>query len=142
MLLDANILLYALDERSPHHERSRDWVEGTFNGDQRVGLPWQTIGAVARIATHPRIMVQPLTSDEVSSRIDAWMACPVVWVPAAGERTARILTRLLRRTGATGNLVPDAQLAALAIEHGLQMVSSDTDFARFPEVSWFNPLAS
>lgn len=141
MLLDANVLLYAIDEGSPRHDAAKAWVEGALNGDRRVAVPWQTLGAVARIATHPRVLTSPLTGSQAAAVIEAWLACPVVWVPSAGERTARILCQLLRRPGVTGNLVTDAQLAALAIEHGLQLVSTDSDFARFEQVEWLDPLA-
>lgn len=141
MLLDANVLLYAIDTSSPQHDPARTWVEDALNGNRRVGIPWQTLGAVARIATHPRVMKQPLSGTEVSRVIEDWLACPVVWMPEPGERTARIFVRLISQLGITGNLITDAQLAALAIEHGLQMVSTDTDFARFAEVDWFNPLS-
>ncbi len=142
MLLDANVLLYAIDESSPRHAVAKAWVEGAFDGDRRVALPWQTLGAVARIATHPRVLTSPLSGSQVAAVIDAWLTCPVVWVPSAGERTARILCDLLGRPGVTGNLVMDAQLAALAIEHGLQVVSTDSDFARFEQVEWLDPLSS
>lgn len=140
MLLDANLLLYAIDSRSPRNEVAARWLEETLDGDRRVGLPWQTIGAFLRIATHPRVTVNPLTGADAWDFVDRWLAAPPVWIPPATERTAAILARLVAGTPATGNLVPDAQLAALAIEHGLEVLTADTDFARFPEVRWRDPL--
>ncbi len=139
MLIDANLLLYAVDTQSPHHHAASTWLTAVLNGDRRVALPWQSIGAFVRIATHPKIMREPLTADGAAAYVDSWLACPVVWVPPTSSNTARIFTEILRQSGATGNLVPDAQLAALAIEHGLIVMSADTDFARFPDVRWENP---
>ncbi len=140
MLLDANLLLYAVDARSPHNERSATWLEATLRGDERVALPWQTIGAFLRISTHPRVSANPLSPDRAWAYIDAWLTAVPVWVPPATERTAAVLARLMSRHGISGNLVTDAQLAALAIEHGLVLCSADTDFARFDELRWHNPL--
>lgn len=109
-------------------------------GDRRVGLPWPTIGAFVRIATHPRVTRNPLGGAAAWSLVERWLAAPPTWVPPATERTAAALGKLLAGTPVTGNLVPDAQLAALAIEHGLVVMTADTDFGRFPEVRWTNPL--
>ncbi len=140
MLLDANVLLYAVDARSQQNAAASRWLDSALNGDRRVGLPWQTIGAFLRIATHPRVTTQPLTSDGALGFVRSWLDADPVWIPPATERTAAVLARLSTTTPVTGNLVPDAQLAALAIEHGLTVMSSDTDFARFPEVRWHDPL--
>ena len=140
MLLDANVLLYANDAQSPHHERSKRWVEQALRGARRVGIPWQTIGAFTRISTHPRIFAEPLSAAEAWTVVEDWLASPAVWVPPATEATARVYADLVRTAAPTGNLVTDAQLAALAVEHGLTVVSADTDFARFPQVRWTNPL--
>ncbi len=142
MIVDANLLLYAVDELSPHHERAAGWLTGALNGDQRVGLPWQTLGAFLRLATHPRITATPLSADAAQGFVDRWLAAGPAWIPSATEATARIYAGLARRHGITGNLVPDAQLAAIAIEHGVHVASADADFARWPEVTWVNPVAS
>ncbi|MEX2625726.1 MAG: TA system VapC family ribonuclease toxin [Ilumatobacteraceae bacterium] len=139
MLVDANVLLYAVDARSPHHSIAATWLERALNGAQRVGIPWQSIGAFVRIATHPRVTARPLTGTEAWRHVDRWLTADPTWIPPAGERTARVLGQLIAETHITANLVPDAQLAALALEHGLAVVSADTDFARFP-VTWINPL--
>ena len=140
MLLDANILLYAVDTDSKDHAAASDWLEIQLSGPMRVGLPWQSIGAFVRIATHPRVYERPLAPAEAWGYVDAWLAAPNVWLPAAGEATANVLGQLLQAPGVTGNLVPDAQLAALAIEHGVAVASADADFARFPGCRWINPL--
>lgn len=141
MLLDANLLLYAVDRGSPQFERAGSWLEGVLNGSRRVGLPWQTIGAFVRIVTHPRVADKPLDAERAWGYVRAWLDADPVWIPPATERTAAILGELVVGTPATGNLVTDAQLAALAIEHGLDLCSADTDFARFNGLRWHNPLA-
>lgn len=140
MLIDANLLLYATDADSPHNEVAAAWLTAVLNGDRRVGLPWQTIGAFLRIVTHPRVTTHPLPSARAWSFVQSWLDAGPVWIPPATERTARVLARLLHDTPATGNLVTDAQLAALAIEHGLVVMTADTDFGRFVDVRWSNPL--
>jgi toxin-antitoxin system PIN domain toxin len=140
MLLDANLLLYAVDGTSPQNKQAAPWLEDVLNGDQRVGIPWQTIGAFVRIITHPRVTTQPLSGNRAWEYVEAWMACDPAWIPPATERTAAILRHLMEQVPITGNLVTDAQLAALAIEHGVILCSADTDFARFPGLRWENPL--
>ena len=141
MLVDANILLYAVDEASPFHERARTWLEAALSGPRRVGLPWQSLTAFVRIATNPRALATPLTAGEAWEFIEGWLDVPTVWipVPSIGHRT--ILGRLITQLDLRGNLVSDAGLAALCIEHGLTMVSADSDFARFSELHWVNPIA-
>ncbi len=116
-------------------------MSDTLRGSRRVALPWQTIGAFVRIVTHPRITTSPLNATEAWSFVASWLAVEVTRIPPTSARTATILGELLTRHQVTGNLVTDAQLAALAIEHGLPVVSADSDFARFPEIRWENPLA-
>lgn len=140
MILDVNVLIYAADSASPHHERAREWLAIALRGDRRVGIPWQTVGGFVRIVTHPRAMRRPLTTAEAWAVVDSWFAVPVVWVPPAGERTVRILERLMLDQHLSSSMTTDAQLAALAIEHGVAVVSADTDFARFPDLVWINPL--
>lgn len=140
MLVDANLLLYAIDADSPHNQGAAAWLTSTLNGDHRVGLPWQTIGAFLRIVTHPRVTTNPLSSARAWSYVQSWLDADPVWIPPATERTAKVLARLLHDSAVTGNLLPDAQLAALAIEHGLVVMTADTDFGRFADVRWSNPL--
>lgn len=142
MLLDANLLLYAVDERSPHHARCAAWLTDVLNGTRRVGLPEQTLQAFVRIVTHPRVTDRPLSPAAAWTHVQSWLDAPTAWVPPTGDRTVAVLGELVHRHGVTGNLVPDAALAALAIEHGLVLCSADTDFARFAELRWHNPLAA
>jgi len=140
MLIDANLLIYAVDVRAVDHEPAAEWFTAVLNGDQRIGLPWQSVGAFTRIMTNPRVTARPLDGAEAWDLVLGWLAADVVWMPPATERTATVYERLLGQTSITGNLVPDAQMAALAIEHGLVLCSADTDFARFPGLRWENPL--
>jgi hypothetical protein len=140
VLLDANILLYAVDSTSSFHADAAAWLEQVLNGDRRVALPWQTIGAFVRISTHPRVTANPLRSAEAWSFVADWLDADPVWIPPATERTAVVYGRLVEAMEITGNLVTDAMLAALALEHGLVVCTADTDFGRFPDVRWENPL--
>jgi toxin-antitoxin system PIN domain toxin len=141
MLVDANVLLYATDAESPFHERAAAWLTEQLNGPRRVGLPWPSLTAFARIITNPRSSRRPLSIDEAWDQIEVWLERDVTWVPTPTVRHREILGSLVRRYQVRGNLVQDAHLAALAIEHGLTLCSADTDFARFDELRWENPLA-
>lgn len=140
MIVDVNVLLYAIDEDSPHHEVARRWLESAFNGNSRVGLPWHTLCGFVRIATHPKILLNPMTGREAWRYVDEWLDEEMAWIPQPTERHRRVLGKLVDDHYATGNLVPDAHLAALAIEHGVAVCSFDTDFRRFPEITWIDPL--
>ena len=141
MLIDANILLYAVHRQSPFHAATREWLEEQLSGSRRVGLAWQSLGSFLRVATHPRIFERPLAPGVAWARVTEWLEAEVTWIPDRGERHAPILGDLIVRHNVTGTLVPDAELAALALEHGLTVYSADSDFARFPEVEWRNPIA-
>lgn len=140
MLVDANILLYAVDEDSAVHAQARDWLELALNGPRRVGIPWVSVAAFVRIATHPRALREPLTPEEAWQLVEDWLDAPAAWVPAPGRGHRAILGQLIRDLDLRANLVSDAVLAALCIEHGLQIVSADSDFARFTDVAWLNPV--
>ena len=140
MLVDANLLLYATDRSYPLNDRAQQWLSSVMTGNQRVGLAWSSIGAFLRIATNPRISANPLTSEQAWGQVEAWLGADPTWIPPASERTAAICGDLVVRHRITSDLVPDAMLAALALEHGLTVYSADTDFARFAEIHWENPL--
>ncbi|WP_102143305.1 TA system VapC family ribonuclease toxin [Mycobacterium hubeiense] len=140
MLIDANVLLYAVDTDSPFHEPAHAWLESTLNGNRRVGIPWSSLTAFVRIATHPRALREPMTAHEAWSFVDDWLDAPTTWIPQPGRAHREVLGRLVRDLDLRANLVSDAVLAALCIEHGLVMVSADSDFARFTEISWLNPV--
>jgi len=140
MLVDANILLYAIDRTSRFHEPARDWLAAALNGRTRVGFPWLSLAAFVRIATNPRASRAPLSSAAAWECVTDWLACDVAWIPGPTDRHASILGGLIATYDLRGNLITDGQIATLAIEHGLTVVSTDTDFARFREISWKNPL--
>jgi uncharacterized protein len=140
MLLDANLLLYAVHKRANQHQQAAAWLTEQLNGPRRIGFPWQSINAFLRIATHPRAFERPLAPTTAWDRVTEWLAAPVAWLPEPGPEYGRILGHLIRTYDVRGNLIPDATLAALAIEHGVTLVSTDTDFGRFRELRWDDPL--
>ncbi len=140
MLVDANILLYAVDERSPFHATSKEWLESALNGSRRVGIPWVSSSAFVRIVTHSRAIEEPLDPAAAWTIVETWLDADPVWIPQPGVGHREILGRLITGLDLRGNLVSDAVLAALCIEHGLEIVSADSDFARFDEIDWTNPL--
>ena len=142
MLVDANILLFAADKSNSFHKPAADWLNEHLNGPRRVGLPWQVLSAFLRVSTHPRAGQHVLAPDQAWSQVDDWLTADVVWIPAPTERHADVLRSLVLTYQLRGNLISDAQLAALAVEHGLTIYSADTDFARFREIEWANPLDS
>jgi toxin-antitoxin system PIN domain toxin len=142
IVLDSNLLVYAKFADLPQHGRARDWLEEQLNAPGRVGIPWQSSLAFLRLSTNARIFRRPLGIRAAWQQVADWLAHPRVWIPEPGEDHLLVLGRLLDQTQATANLIPDAHLAAIAIEHGLTVCSADADFARFPAVAWLNPLAS
>jgi hypothetical protein len=142
ILVDANLLVYAHVESLPGNRRARLWLDDTLNGAAPVGLPWQSLLAFLRLVTNPRVFDRPESVGEAWRQVLAWLACDTVWVPQPTERHAEVFGTLLEDPGVHGNLIPDAHLAALALEHGLLLCSADGDFARFPGLRWLNPLAS
>lgn len=139
MIVDANVLLYAVDERSHFHTTARTWLEEALNGDERVGLPWASLMAFQRIITHPRVTANPLTAAQAWGFVTDWLDADQAWLPTPGRRHRDIVGRLLVDAELRGNLVTDAHLAALAIEHGTGICSFDSDFARFDGVLWITP---
>lgn len=140
MLLDVNILIYAIDSSSDRHEVARAWMADALTGESRVGFPWQTVGGFLRMCTHPRVFDRPLTGWQAWGVMDGWLASPVAWIPAAGASTVRILRQLMADGQPAGPRVTDMQLAALALEYSVPVVSADTDFQRFAGVTWVNPF--
>ena len=141
MIIDANVLLYAANASAPAHPVAKRWLQDALNGPTQVGLPWQSLTAFLRLSTSPRSYPKPLTPGQALTQIDAWLASPTAWIPTEGAQHLSIVTDLLVSHGITGPLVMDAKIAALAIEHGVEVVSTDGDFARFTEIRWRNPLA-
>lgn len=141
MLVDANILPLAVDARSPFHEAARTWLSQPLTEPRRVGFPWPSLLAFLRVSTHPRAAERPLSPPEAWRHVERWLAAEPAWIPLPTPRHAEVLGALIGRYQLRGNPLTDAHLAALAVEHGLTVVSADTDFARFAETRWHNPLA-
>jgi toxin-antitoxin system PIN domain toxin len=142
IVVDANLLLYAYDPDSAEHEVSRTWLEQALSGAGLVRFAWLTLWAFLRIATNPRVFVRPLSPAEAHAAVAAWLGQPNVGIVEPGERHLEILAGLIRDGQATGPLVMDAALAAIAIEHGATLCSTDRDFARFSGLDWQNPIAT
>ncbi|MGA2712893.1 MAG: TA system VapC family ribonuclease toxin [Bryobacteraceae bacterium] len=140
ILVDVNLLVYSWDSASPNHEAARSWLDAKLNETARVGLPWESTLGFVRVVTNPRIFERPATITRAWRQVEAWLSCNNVWIPHASVEHNAVLGGLLRDLGGGPNLIPDAHLAALAIEHGLTLYSSDGDFARFQGLRWSNPL--
>ena len=139
-LIDANLLLYAYHPQAPEHEASRRWLERTLTGPELVRFAWITLWAFLRISTNPRVYERPLSSLEAEAAVSSWLAQPVAGILEPGERHWEILRRLLREGQTFGPLVMDAEIAAIAIEHGATLYTTDRDFSRFPTLKVANPL--
>ncbi len=142
MLVDANILIYAHDRSNPFHATARRWLLEQLRGARPVGIAWPSIVAYLRIMTTPRAVARPLSAVAAWADAESWFASPAVWSPTPGPRHRVVLGDLITQSHLTGKLVPDAHLAALAIEHGLVLCSADSDFARFASLRWRNPLSA
>lgn len=142
ILVDANLLLYATNHSAAEHEPARTWLDLQLNGTARVGLPWPSLLAFARLASNPVVVRDAVTPAVAWRQIEEWLARECAWIPLPGARHTEILGELLKGPLMTSRLVGDAYLAALSIEHGLTLCSTDGDFAKFPGLTWRNPLAA
>ncbi|MGZ4389958.1 MAG: TA system VapC family ribonuclease toxin [Gaiellaceae bacterium] len=133
-LVDANVLLYAVNPAAEQHPRARQWLQTALNGDERVGLAWTVLLAFLRLATHTGVFPRPLALDEAVAVVELWLEQPPAVVVEPAARHLSLLHGLLEVSGVAGNLVNDAHLAALAVEHGAAIVSFDRDFGRFEGV--------
>ena len=140
-IVDANLLLYAVNPDAPLHRAARPWLESLLSGTETVGFAWNVLLAFVRLSTRPAVFSRPLDAARAMDLIDDWLAQPCAVTVHPGERHARVLRDQLGVAGAGGNLTSDAHLAALAIEHKAELCSCDGDFARFPALRWRNPLA-
>jgi toxin-antitoxin system PIN domain toxin len=140
IILDANILLYAYDSSASHHVKARAWVEDTFSGTAPVGLPWQTISAFLRIMTNSRLPGERFTLQEAVEIVDQWQQQPNIRFLSAGENRWPLFRQMVLEGQAPGHLITDADLAALTVEYGGVLHTTDRDFARFPGLRWKNPL--
>lgn len=139
--VDTNVLVYAHRPESPDHERYRDWLDGCRGGDEALGLSALVLSGFLRVVTHPRVFRDPTPLDVALAFVEALRGTPQALGVAPGERHWGIFTRLCAEADARGNLVPDAYLAAMAIEAGATWYSADRDFARFSGLRWRHPLA-
>jgi toxin-antitoxin system PIN domain toxin len=139
-LTDVNLLLYAVDERSPKHEAARHWLEEQLSGTETVAFAWAVLLAFVRLGTSPRVFVEPLAPQEAFDVVDDWLDQPCTTVVHPTARHAGLMRELLVPLGTAGNLTTDAHLAALAIEHDADLYSSDSDFSRFARLRWYDPL--
>lgn len=140
-LVDANLLLYAVNRDAPLHRKARSWLERTISGGETVAFAWSVILAFVRLTTRPGLFRCPLPPEAAFDLVAEWLAQPAATVVHPGPRHLSLLRGLLAPLGTAGNLTADAHLAALAIEHGAELCSCDGDFARFPGLHWRNPLA-
>ena len=140
-ILDANLLLYAYNADAPQQSVAARWLSELLESDEAIALPWVTVWAFIRIATNSRIWSNPLSAKQVFAIIEEWIAQPGVVVLQPGPGHTDILKRLIIEHSVTGPLVMDAVLAALALENGAFLASTDQDFRRFPDVRWMNPLS-
>lgn len=138
-IVDANVLLYAVNRDAQHHVISRSWLDAALAGSTSVGLAWVPLLAFVRLVTKPGLFPSPLGVDEAMRQVEDWLAQPAAHLLHPGDRHPMILARLLSEVGSGGNLVNDAHLAALALEHRASVVSFDNDFDRFTDVTWERP---
>jgi uncharacterized protein len=140
IVVDANLLIYSYDVHSAHHHKSAVWLEEVFSGAETVGLPWQSISAFLRVVTNRRLQGTPVPLEEALEVVQGWLQAVNVRIPVPGDQHWLLLKRMIVEGRATGPLVSDAEIAALTIENGAVLYSSDRDFARFPGLRWVNPL--
>ena len=141
ILVDANILLYAEDSLSEHHDTARIWWDSRLSGSEPVGMCWPVLSAFIRIGTNARLHQRPLTLREAIERVHSWLSQPCVRLVVPGDHHWSCFQQMLRSGNAVGNLVSDAHLAALAVEHNGVLYSTDSDFSRFRGLKWRNPIA-
>jgi toxin-antitoxin system PIN domain toxin len=140
IIVDANLLIYAVNRDAPQHPQAKAWLEQVLAGRETVGLPWNAILAFLRLTTRPGVFQKPLSVAAALDVVGSWLESEAVTVVHPGPRHYQVLRELLLDRGTGGNLTPDAHLAALAIEHGAELCSLDGDFSRFSRLEWRNPL--
>jgi hypothetical protein len=142
ILIDTNLLLYATFKHTSDHERARQWLDEQFESAPRIGLPWHSLLGFVRLASNLRIYRNGPSPEQSWRVVREWLGASNAWIPQPTERHADVLDQLFSSASVDSRSVADTHLAALAIEHGLVLCSADTDFARFPSLRWFNPLAA
>lgn len=142
ILVDANLLVYAHASSLPQHAAARSWLAAQLTGGARIAIAWPTLLAFVRLVSNTRVFERPEPIPAAWNQVEAWLGCKGVWVPSPTEQHAGVLAPLLQMSGLRSNDVPDAHLAALALEHGLTLCTTDAGFARFPGLRWVDPLAA
>ena len=138
--IDLNLLLYAVNANSPRHQSAHAWLERSLSSNELIGLPWVVLLGFLRISTNRRIYPNPLETEQAIGVVHCWLSLPNTRILTPGEGHWPILRSLLMETGTAANLTTDAHLATLAIETSSELLTTDTDFARFPHLRWSNPL--
>jgi len=138
-IVDANVLLYAVNEDSEHHVTAREWLDNALVHGETIGFTWSAVLAFLRVSTHPAVFARPLTTEESVATIRTWLAQPSATIIEPTPRHLSVLGGLLVEAGTAGNLVNDAHLAAVAIENAAELISYDSDFGRFPGLTWGRP---
>jgi hypothetical protein len=139
-LLNINLLVLATNEATAQHARARSWFEEIMSGAETVAFPWQALIGFVRLTTRRAVMDPPLTADRAIDYVQEWLTQPCATAVHPTYRHLAVLRELLNAVGTAGNRVPDAHLAALAIEHRATLCSADEDFGRFPGLVWMDPL--
>ncbi len=140
-LVDANVLLYSVNEEDPHHAEAKSWLDTALSETETIGFSWVVVLAFLRVSTRSAAFVSPFSIDEAVAQLDAWLSQPPAVIVEPTRRHPGLVGGLLQSVGTAGNLVNDAHLAALALEHGATVVSYDSDFGRFRGVRWATPSA-
>ncbi|HLH44328.1 MAG TPA: type II toxin-antitoxin system VapC family toxin [Bryobacteraceae bacterium] len=140
IVVDVNLLIYAVNEDAPLHRKAKSWLEAVISGTETVGFGWSVLLAFLRLTTRMGLFNKPLNTSTAFDLMDAWLQQPSVTLVEPTLHHMRILRDLILPLGTGGNLTSDAHLAALAIEHGAELCSTDNDFERFPGLRWRNPL--
>jgi toxin-antitoxin system PIN domain toxin len=140
IILDANLLIYAVNEDAPFHRKARTWLESTLSGPETVGFPWNVLLAFLRLTTRPGLFRNPLPVNTAFDVVEFWLDQSTATIVHPGPQHLVLLTELLQPLGTAGNLTSDAHLAAIALEHDAELCSTDSDFARFKGLRWRNPL--
>ncbi len=141
ILIDVNLLIYAKVDSMGEHDSAREWLEGRLSDVPGVGMPWHSLLGFVRVVTNRRIFDNPMSVQGAWAQVDEWLALPNVFTPDPTQRHAEILRALMPEVGRPEH-IPDAHLAALAIEYGLTLQTTDRDFARFSHLKWANPIAA
>ena len=140
IVVDANLLIYAYDLDSAHHKKSLSWLEELLSGVEAVGLPWQSVSAFLRVITNRRLPGMRVTLEQAVQVVDEWLQQPNVQVLVPADQHWSVLRQMILEGRASGPLVSDAEIAAITIEQGAVLHTTDRDFARFPGLRWKNPL--